>query len=214
MNFPIMIFIENVGIIAFAISGAVVAARKDMDIFGINLLAMVTATGGGLVRDLIINNTPPAMFVNPMYTIITLITANIAFLVMYFKKPIPKGISPLYDKSLFWLDTLGLAAFTVDGTFTGINSPYADNMFLVAFLGVVTGIGGGIMRDVFADKVPYVLVKHVYAIASIAGAVVTVVLWRFTANDVLSTLSGFFTIVILRWLAMHFEWNLPTVHLQ
>jgi uncharacterized membrane protein YeiH len=214
MNFPIMIFIENVGIIAFAISGAVVAARKDMDIFGINLLAMATATGGGLIRDLIINNTPPAMFVNPMYTIITLITANIAFLVMYFKKPVPKGISPLYDKSLFWLDTLGLAAFTVDGTFTGINSPYADNMFLVAFLGVVTGIGGGIMRDVFADKVPYVLVKHVYAIACIAGSIVTVVLWKYTANEVLCTLAGFFTIVIMRWLAMHFEWNLPTVHLQ
>ncbi len=214
MTSTIMLIIENVGIIAFAISGAVVAARKDMDIFGINLLAMATATGGGLVRDLIINNTPPAMFVNPMYTIMTVITANIAFVFMYLHKPIPKGISPIYDKTLFWLDTLGLAAFTVDGTFTGIHSPYSDNMFLVAFLGVITGIGGGIMRDVFADKVPYVLVKHVYAIACIAGSVVTVVLWKYTANEVLSTLAGFFTIVILRWLAMHFEWNLPTVHLQ
>lgn len=214
MNTPIMMLIEYVGIIAFAISGAVVAARKDMDIFGINLLALATATGGGLIRDLIINNTPPAMFVNPMYTIIALITANTAFLVMYLKKPMPKEISPLYDKLLFFLDTLGLAAFTVGGTFTGINSPYSDNMFLVSFLGVVTGIGGGIMRDVFADKVPYVLVKHVYAIASIAGSVVTVILWRYTANEITATLAGFFTIVILRLLAMHFEWNLPTVHLK
>lgn len=214
MNSMIMTIIENVGIIAFAISGAVVAAKKDMDIFGINLLALATATGGGLVRDLIINNTPPAMFVNPMYTIITIITANIAFVVMYLKKPMPKGISPFYDKSLFWLDTLGLAAFTVDGAFTGIHSPYADNLFLVVFLGVVTGIGGGILRDVFADKVPYVLVKHVYAIASIAGSIVTVVLWKHTGSEPVSSIAGFFTIVILRWLAMHFEWNLPTVHLQ
>ncbi|WP_024866728.1 trimeric intracellular cation channel family protein [Butyrivibrio sp. FCS014] len=214
MTSTIMAVIENIGIIAFAISGAVVAARKDMDIFGINLLALVTATGGGLIRDLIINSTPPVMFVNPAYTIITLITANIAFVIMYLKKPMPKGISPIYDQLLFWLDTLGLAAFTVDGTFTGIHAGYGDNLFLVAFLGIVTGIGGGIVRDVFADKIPAVLVKHVYAIACIAGAIVTVVLWKYTGNELLSTIAGFFIIVILRFLAMHYEWNLPTVHLH
>ncbi|MCR5155120.1 MAG: TRIC cation channel family protein [Butyrivibrio sp.] len=214
MTSTIMALIENIGIIAFAISGAVVAARKDMDIFGINLLALVTATGGGLIRDLIINSTPPVMFVNPAYTIITVITANIAFVIMYLKKPMPKGISPIYDKLLFWLDTLGLAAFTVDGAFTGIHAGYGDNLFLVAFLGIVTGIGGGIVRDVFADKIPAVLIKHVYAIACIAGSIVTVVLWKYTGNELLSTIAGFFTIVILRFLAMHFEWNLPTVHLH
>lgn len=214
MNSMLMVIIENVGLIAFALSGAVVAAKKDMDLFGINLLALVTATGGGLIRDIIIDVIPPAMFVNPSYTIITLITANIAFVVMYMKKPLPKGMSPFYDQLLFWLDTLGLAAFTVDGVFTGIQSQYSDNMFLVAFLGVVTGIGGGIIRDLLADKVPYVLVKHVYAIACIAGSIVTVLLWHFTESELISSLSGFFTIVILRFLAMAFKWNLPTVHLS
>lgn len=214
MNSTIMSLIENVGLIAFAISGAVVAARKDMDIFGINLLALVTATGGGLIRDLIIDRTPPVMFVTPSYTIITLITANIAFLIMYFKRPIPKGITPIYDRLLFWLDTLGLAAFTVDGIFAGIDAGYGDNLFLIAFVGILTGIGGGIIRDVFADKIPAVLIKHVYAIACIAGSIVTVFLWKYTGNDVLSTVAGFVTIVLLRFLAMHFEWNLPTVHLQ
>lgn len=209
-----MIIIENVGLIAFALSGAVVAAKKDMDLFGINLLALVTATGGGLIRDIIIDVIPPAMFVNPSYTIITLITANIAFLVMYIKKPMPKGITPLYDQLIFWLDTLGLAAFTVDGAFAGIHSEYSDNLFLVTFLGVITGIGGGLIRDVLADKVPYVLVKHVYAIACIAGSIVTVLLWKYTGNELLSTISGFLTIVILRFLAMVFKWNLPVVHLE
>ncbi|MBO5621404.1 MAG: TRIC cation channel family protein [Butyrivibrio sp.] len=209
-----MIIIENVGLIAFAISGAVVAAKKDMDLFGINLMALVTATGGGLIRDIIIDRIPPVMFVNPSLTIITLITANIAFVVMYLKKPMPKGITPVYDKLLFWLDTLGLAAFTVDGAFAGIYSDYSDNLFLVAFLGVITGIGGGLIRDVLADKIPYVLVKHVYAIACIAGAAVIVLLWRFTGNELLSSICGFTTIVLLRFLAMHFEWNLPTVHLH
>ncbi len=213
MNLMIMDLIENVGIIAFAISGVVVAARKDMDLFGINLLALVTATGGGLIRDLIINRTPPAMFVNPSYTIITLITANLAFLAMYIKRPMPKGITPIYDKLLFWLDTLGLAAFTVDGTFTGIHSGFGSNLFLVAFLGIVTGIGGGLIRDILANVVPAVLIKHVYAIACIAGAIVTVLLWKYTANEVISTIAGFLTIVILRFFAMHFKWNLPTVHL-
>ncbi|WP_022766949.1 trimeric intracellular cation channel family protein [Butyrivibrio sp. XPD2006] len=214
MNSLIMTIIENIGLIAFAISGAVVAAKKDMDLFGINLMALVTATGGGLIRDIIIDRIPPVMFVNPSLTIITLITANIAFVIMYLKKPMPKGITPVYDKLLFWLDTLGLAAFTVDGAFAGIYSDYSDNLFLVAFLGVITGIGGGLIRDVLADKVPYVLVKHVYAIACIAGAAVTVLLWRFTGSELLSSLCGFSTIVLLRFLAMHFEWNLPTVHLH
>ncbi len=214
MNSPLMIFIENIGIIAFAISGAVVGARKDMDIFGINLLALVTATGGGLIRDLIIDNTPPAMFVNPVYTVIALVTANIAFIVMYLRKPIPKGITPVYEKLLFWLDTFGLAAFTVDGIFTGIHSAHSDNYFLLIFLGVVTGIGGGIVRDVFADKVPAVLIKHVYAIACIVGAILTVAIWHFTGNELFATLSGFISIVVLRFLAMHFEWNLPTAHLH
>jgi uncharacterized membrane protein YeiH len=214
MDSMLMVIIENVGLIAFALSGAVVAAKKDMDLFGINLLALVTATGGGLIRDIIIDVIPPAMFVNPSYTIITLITANIAFLVMYIKKPMPKGITPLYDQLIFWLDTLGLAAFTVDGAFAGIHSEYSDNLFLVTFLGVITGIGGGLIRDVLADKVPYVLVKHVYAIACIAGSIVTVLLWKYTGNELLSTISGFLTIVILRFLAMVFKWNLPVVHLE
>ncbi len=214
MNSIIMMLIENIGIIAFAISGAVVAAKKDMDIFGINLLALVTATGGGLIRDIIIDNIPPAMFVNPAYTIITLITANIAFVVMRCKRPMPKAVTPVYDTLIFWLDTLGLAAFTVDGAFTGIHSPYGDNLFMVAFVGIVTGIGGGIVRDVFADSIPAVLVKHVYAIACIAGSLVLVILWKYTGSELISSLAGFFTIVILRFLAMHFRWNLPTVHLQ
>lgn len=214
MNSLIMTIIENIGLIAFAISGAVVAAKKDMDLFGINLMALVTATGGGLIRDIIIDRIPPVMFVNPSLTIITLITANIAFVAMYLKKPMPKGITPVYDKLLFWLDTLGLAAFTVDGAFAGIYSDYSDNLFLVAFLGVITGIGGGLIRDVLADKVPYVLVKHVYAIACIAGAAVTVLLWKFTGNELISSICGFTTIVLMRFLAMHFEWNLPTVHMH
>ncbi len=213
MNSVLMALIENIGIIAFAISGAVVAAKKDMDIFGINLLALVTATGGGLIRDIIIDNIPPAMFVNPAYTIISLVTATIAFIVMKTRRPLPKAVAPVYDTLIFWLDTLGLAAFTVDGAFTGIHSPYGDNLFMVAFVGIVTGIGGGIIRDVFADNVPAVLIKHVYAIACIAGAVVLVFLWKYTGNELVSSLAGFFTIVVIRFLAMHFKWNLPTVHL-
>ena len=211
MNSGVMVLIENIGIIAFAISGAVVAAKKDMDIFGINLLALVTATGGGLIRDIIIDNIPPAMFVNPAYTIITLITANLTFIVMRYKKPMPKAVTPFYDTLIFWLDTLGLAAFTVDGSFTGITSPYGDNLFLVAFLGIVTGIGGGMIRDVLADDIPAVLTKHVYAIACIAGSIVLVLLWKYTASELISSLAGFFTIVIIRFLAMHFKWNLPTI---
>jgi uncharacterized membrane protein YeiH len=90
-----------------------VAVRKDMDAFGIIILALVTATGGGVLRDILIGQIPPVMFRNPVYVIISVITACVAFLILYFNKGISKkNIASITDKLLFWFDTLGLAAFT------------------------------------------------------------------------------------------------------
>ena len=106
-----LLFVEIVGTIAFAISGAMLGLEKKMDIFGVNILAITTATGGGVIRDLIIGQVPPVMFQNPSYVFIAVITANITFCVVYFGRKQAKTdrhVKAFYELSLFWCDTLGL----------------------------------------------------------------------------------------------------------
>ena len=165
---PLIVWMDLIGTIAFAVSGALVAARKNMDLFGVNSLAVITATGGGMIRDLVIGVIPPVMFRNPVYVFVSMITADVVFLFLYSEREIPMSAKKR-EHLLFWFDTLGLAAFTVDGVFAGTGAGYADRLFLISFLGVVTGVGGGALRDIFANQMPQIFVKHVYAMASVAG---------------------------------------------
>ena len=206
---------DIIGTIAFALSGAIAGVRKKMDIFGVNILAVLTATGGGVIRDLIIGSTPPAAFRNPFFVILAIITANLTFIFLYWQhrsgKKFPDKAKNIYDKFFFWCDTIGLAAFTVDGVHTGFFTTFSSNWFLVIFLGVVTGVGGGVLRDVLSLEMPYIFVKHIYAIASIIGATSTYLIFLGTGSAASAMLAGFFIVVGIRYLAMHFGWNLPKV---
>lgn len=211
MPFSFILIMDIIGTIAFAVSGALIAISKEMDIFGVNILALTTATGGGIIRDLLIGEIPPIMFQNPIYVLIAVITANIVFLILYFnKRKVSSTFIRFYETILFWFDTLGLAAFTVDGVSAGFNSGVKTSLFLVSFLGVLTGIGGGIMRDVMAREMPSVFVKKVYACASIAGAVAVGILWKKAGPDQ-AMLIGFVLIIVIRCLAAHFRWDLPRI---
>ena len=212
MSLSFIFLMDIIGTIAFAVSGALIAINKEMDIFGVNILALTTATGGGIIRDLLIGEIPPIMFQNPIYVLIAVITANIVFLIIYFnKRKVSSTFIRFYETILFWFDTLGLAAFTVDGVSAGINSDVKTSLFLISFLGVLTGIGGGIMRDVMAREMPSVFVKKVYACASIAGAVTVGFLWNKTGSDQAMVI-GFILIIVIRCLAAHFRWDLPRIH--
>lgn len=215
MTIETFIFIMDcIGAVAFAISGAVLAIRKDMDIFGVCILAVVTATGGGILRDILIGHLPPVMFTDPTYVIVALVAAVGAFIFFKVQKRhnlvIPVRAVEVYTGVLFWFDTVGLAAFTVDGVYAGFSGP-VDNLLLDIFVGVITGVGGGLLRDIFADEMPAIFVKHVYAVASIAGAVATGFLLRYGSDAHLALLIGFGVTVLIRWLAAHFRWNLPRV---
>ena len=143
-----------IGTVAFAISGSMVAVEQQMDIFGIMILALTTATGGGFIRDLTIGNIPPAVFRNPVYIVLSFATAGIVFLILKFGTHRPGVDSKLihfYERLLLISDSLGLAAFTVDGVYAGHTMP-DTNLFLSVFLGVITGVGGGVLRDLFAGK--------------------------------------------------------------
>ena len=148
MTEVLILIFDLVGTIAFAISGALVGVGKRMDLFGTIVLAVCTATGGGVLRDLMVGNIPPYMFRNPLFVGIAALVALVVFFLVYLHTKMPKILSTVYDKMLFWFDTLGLAAFTVDGVMVGIRKGYEDNVFLLVFLGFLTAVGGGTLRDV------------------------------------------------------------------
>ena len=176
---------EMAGTVAFAASGAMVGVERNMDIFGVSVLGVVTAVGGGMIRDIVLGIIPPNVFTNPVYALVATITSCVVFLVFYWKRQLLEGHMRLtYDRVMWVMDSIGLGIFTVVGVNTGIRSGYMDNVFLLVFLGTITGVGGGLMRDMMAGVPPYIFVKHIYACASIVGAVVCVYMNRFVGKPV------------------------------
>ena len=160
----ITFIMEMVGTIAFAASGAMVAVDRAMDIFGVIVLGVTTAVGGGAVRDVILGIVPPAMFQHPVYTVVATVTSCVVFMILYLKKELLQGHNrETYDKVMLVMDSIGLGIFTVVGVNTGIAHGYMDYTFLLVFLGTVTGVGGGLLRDVMAGAVypgaPYLCMR-------------------------------------------------------
>lgn len=207
----ILLVMDYLGTVAFAIFGALVAIRKQMDLFGVLVLALISATGGGVLRDLMIGKLPPTALVSPHFAILAAITGGIVFLMMARHPRLPKRIAEAYDVILFSFDTLGLAAFTVDGVVIGITHGYRGHLFLLTFLGVITGVGGGIIRDLLASSTPDILKKDIYAVASILGVLVIEFFFFLGFSEHVSLITGFITIVLLRVLAAKFHWNLPKI---
>jgi uncharacterized membrane protein YeiH len=203
-----VLILELIGTVAFAISGAAVGVRKKMDVLGVMILAMTTAVGGGIIRDVILNVTPPAAFRTPVYALSALAVGLVVFILearrLFREKP------RIYERVLLWMDALGLGLFTVSGMRAAYAALPDANAFLAVFVGVVTGVGGGVLRDVMSGSVPFIFVKDFYATASLAGAVVCALAWdRLGALP--SMVAGACLIVLLRLLAVRFRWRLPRI---
>ena len=169
----ILVFIlELIGTAAFAVSGAIVGIKKQMDLFGVIVLGVCTAVGGGIVRDLILGITPPVTFQNPVYALTAAVISAILFL-PHVRARLNRH-EPLYDRLLLLMDAVGLGIFTVVGVQCAYEHSAQYSMFLLVFVGLITGVGGGVLRDVFSGERPYIFVRHFYACASIAGALVCV----------------------------------------
>ena len=201
-----ILILELAGTMAFAASGAMTALKKGMDLFGVCILGLTTAVGGGVIRDVILGNTPPATFLNPIYASVALVTSLVLFLPRI--RHLLMWDQRLYDLSMLILDSLGLGIFTVVGIRIAWRSTAEPTLFLLVFVGVVTGVGGGVIRDVMAGDTPYIFVKHIYACASLAGALVCAGLWR-PAGEVAAILAGAGVVVLIRFLSAHYRWNLP-----
>ena len=214
LHTSIFFLTEIIGTVAFASSGAMVAVRKKLDLFGIIVLGVITAVGGGMLRDLMIGNIPPNMFRNPIYVFAAFITVLILFL-LFRRRPSLLGSHHMenYEKIMNFLDAIGLGAFTVTGIDTGVEAGYGEYHFLIIFLGVITGIGGGILRDIMAGETPFVLKKHIYACASICGACLYVFLLQYIHSDYAMLISALLVIAI-RILASHYRWNLPGIRTE
>ena len=202
----IILILELVGTVAFAISGAIVGLRKNMDIFGVAILGLTTAVGGGILRDLILNVAPPAAFRSPIFAA----TAAVVSVVVFVRPVLPseKRGGGLYEKLLLIMDSIGLGLFTVIGIQAAKASLSETNLFLETFVGVLTGVGGGLMRDVFAGHTPSIFVKDFYACASIIGAWACALLWPYL-GDGGAMFAGAVLIVVLRLLAARYHWRLP-----
>ena len=204
-----ILIVELLGTMAFAASGAMTGIRKNMEIFGVCILALTTAVGGGVIRDLILGSTPPATFRDPIYATVAIVTALVLFLPRVRRLLMWDQV--LFDLSLFLMDTAGLAIFTV----MGIRVAYAHvpqaTLFLLAFVGVVTGVGGGVLRDIMAGDTPYIFVKHIYACASLVGALACGLAWHHL-GEMGSMLLGGGLVVLIRCLSAHYRWNLPRAH--
>lgn len=206
MPAPLLLLFEIVGTVAFAISGAMTGMKKKMDIFGVAILGLTTAVGGGALRDIILGNTPPVMFRNPVYAVIAIVTSVILFLPAVQRLIL--RIHGLYDSLMLLMDSVGLGIFTVVGIRTAYAAVAEPGWFLLLFVGVVTGVGGGVLRDIMAGDTPYVFVKHFYACASLLGAVVCILLWSL-AGQAVAMAAGAAAVVALRYLAVKYRWSLP-----
>lgn len=192
---------EIIGTIAFAAAGALVGIQKKLDVFGVFILALTTAVGGGIVRDIFIGITPPTAFLFPMSTIISLLTAIIACFAY-------QGLNKL-NKTILICDAIGLGAFTAAGANLAFIYEY-NRLFLTIMMAVLTGVGGGAIRDVFVRDIPLIFQKDVYAVASIIGAVCF-----FYAKPLLPGNGAmylcFVVTVLIRMVCMKYNINLPVL---
>lgn len=202
----LVFILEIIGTVAFAVSGAMVGINKKMDIFGVCILGLTVAVGGGIIRDVILGNTPPNMFKNPVYALVAVITSVIVFIPAV--RGLLKKTQKIYDLTLRIMDSVGLGVFTVVGVQVAKTTSYEAGTFLAIFVGVLTGVGGGIICDLFADEMPAIFVKHIYACASLVGAVLCVLLWNIIGSAAAMVI-GCVSVIVLRILAAHYRWSLP-----
>lgn len=202
----ITFILEIIGTIAFALSGVKVALDKKMDLLGVIILGLSPAIGGGIIRDLVLGIHPPKAFQDPTYA-----TVAIVGILIFCTPQILRFFDErkrLYDKLMLVSDAIGLGIFTAVGVAAAYHISPDYSMFLYIFVGAVTGVGGGVLRDTMASVPPYVFVKHFYGTASIIGAVCCVLLWQYFGETV-SIMACTVIVIGLRLLAAKYHWHLP-----
>lgn len=191
--------LDLIGTAAFAASGAWVAVRHRMDLFGVLVLGLVTAVGGGTLRDLLVGDLPPFSLQNETYLYVAIAGA----LAVFFSRKRFQAV----ERPLLILDAVGLGTFVVIGTTKALD--FELGFLGAALMGVMTGTAGGVVRDVLANQVPLILRKEVYASACLAGSLLLVGLEALGTPRPHAALIAAATVIAVRLLAIHYKWSLP-----
>ena len=200
-----LLVFEMIGTVTFAASGALVGIHKGMDVFGVCILGLTTACGGGMVRDVLLGNTPPAAFQDPVPSAVAVATSLILFLSGV--RHLLMGNQRRYDLFMLLMDSAGLGIFTVMGVRTAWHCVEEPPLYLLVFVGAVTGVGGGLLRDIMARDMPYIFIKHIYACASLAGALLCGLMRP--VGEMPAMVAGAALVFVIRCLSAHYRWNLP-----
>jgi len=188
------------GTFVFAISGAAAAIKHRLDIFGVMVLAFAAGNAGGITRDVLIGATPPAAITHLVYLGVSIL----AGFAVFFWDPLVARLSQV----VLWFDAVGLAFFAVAGAEKAL--VYGLSPVMAALLGMLTGVGGGMLRDVLIMRIPTVLRADLYALAALAGAAIVALGHVLNINLVAATLVGGVVCFLLRYMAIRHGWHLPS----
>jgi uncharacterized membrane protein YeiH len=200
----ILNILQVIGTVAFAISGALAAGRRKMDWFGVVVLAVMVAVGGGSLRDMLLGVTPVFWVQSPWFVLLAGITAlaTIPFTRLRFN----------YRNYLLLSDAIGLAVFAVLGTEKAL--AVGADAFVAVVMGVITGVFGGVLRDVLASRDPSILYGDIYALAALIGCTIFVLLRQISINPLHVLWISIGVILILRLIAIYRDWSLPAFKLE
>lgn len=215
----VLLAIEIVGVISFAVAGAIVAIDKETDIFGVVFLALMTCFGGGIIRDITIGRHPPAFFRELTYqAVIGFVTAILVFLLArLFKRHYMKDMQKVLEINNY-IDALAIGIYSVSGVRICLDffasSGERAGFLLCVTLGMMTAVGGGMIRDLILRDIPFILRKRVYALAALIGAsiyylLVVVIFPNDRLLEIISQLLCIAVVFVIRVLATKLKWNLP-----
>jgi uncharacterized membrane protein YeiH len=187
------------GICVEAVTGAIAAGRKKMDFFGVIMIACITALGGGTMRDILFNTHPMTWVAHPEYLLYTSLSALLTIFVAHSLVRVMKAF--------LILDALGLAAFVVIGTQKILTNGFPISVAIIS--GMITGVSGGMLRDILCNDIPLVLRKEMYAVIALAGAVLFIVLGHFHVPHDVNVIVTLLSIFICRLLAIFFHIEMP-----
>jgi len=204
MEINLFNILEILGTAAFAISGALSAMNRKLDIFGIFIIAFVTGIGGGTVRDILIGNTPVTWMDNIIYLYLIGI---VSILTIIFRKKIN-----YLKTSLFLFDTIGLGIFTIIGVETGIQNNL--NPIISIALGVMTGTFGGVIRDILCNEIPVIFRKEIYATACLIGGLVFIILHELGVEREIIYIVTSLIVISIRLVVVKFKISLPSFYLS
>ena len=200
----LLYILDLFGVAVFAISGALAAGRKSLDLLGVVIIAVVTAVGGGTTRDLLLDRHPIFWIADPTYLSVIIITALLTIWYTRYKEP--------PEKALLLADALGLAVFTITGA--QITQEVISNGVIVVIMAAITGTVGGLIRDVLSNDIPLIMRKDIYATAALAGATVYLLLQLTTLDSTLNIILGMFVVIGLRLAAIQWQLHLPRFRLD